>query len=190
MLARVWPSPSSSHTGCNEIRPWAYGPPLPSCSTQSPRTSHFYRLKAAVRPKVASLYAVHFLFLSFFFYSSLYFTSSVGSHLTRSCTKHLAPLLSRSLHVFASSISSGTHTRTHTHHAPVVFPGNYDTIQILLAAYAGKCVLRKTVLPQKSRFSPSGSFDPHGTRRLVSTVLCFSWRGQWTPIASLTPLCH
>lgn len=126
-------------------------PPLPCCSMQSPCISHFYRLKAAVRPKVASLYVVHFLFFTL----TLYFTSSVSSHLTCSCTKHLAPLLSRSLHVFASSISNHTHTHTRrhtrastntqTHTVGLRFRGSYDTIQILLAACAGKCVLCKAI---------------------------------------------
>lgn len=51
-------------------------------------------------------------------------TSCVSSHLTCSCTKHLAPLLSPSLHVFASSISGHSHNCslpvTHAHHGAVV----------------------------------------------------------------------
>lgn len=51
-------------------------------------------------------------------------TSCVSSHLTCSCTKHLAPLLSPSLHVFASSISGHSHNCslpvTHAHHGAAV----------------------------------------------------------------------
>lgn len=165
---------------------YAHRPPLPSCSTQSPCISHFYQLKAAVRPKVASLYAARFLFI---FNLTLYFTSSVGSRLTCRCTKHLAPLLSRSLHVFSSSISNHTHTQTHprkhadththTHIMGLRFRGSYDTIQILIAAYAGKCVLCKALrspdfpcqaalihmaqggLCQQSYVSAGGPVDPH-----------------------------
>lgn len=54
----------------------------------------------------------------------LHFTSCVSSHLTCSCTKHLAPLLSPSLHVFASSISGHSHNCslpiTHAHHGAAV----------------------------------------------------------------------
>lgn len=96
-----------------------------------------------------------FMLSTLFFTLTLYFTSSVSSHLTCSCTKHLAPLLSCSLHVFSSSISNHTHTRrhtsastlshTHAHTMGLRFRGSYDTIQILLAAYAEKCVLCKAI---------------------------------------------
>ena len=53
------------------------------------------------------------------FFPFPHFTTCVSSHLTCSCTKHLAPLLSPSLHVFASSISAHSHNcshrNTHTH---------------------------------------------------------------------------
>lgn len=128
-------------------------------------------MKAAVKPKVAS----PLLMSSTFFCSlSLHFTSCVSSHLTCSCTKHLAPLLSPSLHVFASSISGHSHncslsityTHTHTHTMGLRFQGSYDTIQILLAAYSREMCFLQSHFPQKSRFSLPSSFDPHGMRGL------------------------
>lgn len=79
-----------------------------------------------------------------------------------------------------------THTPPHAplHSVGLWFWGSYDTIQIL-AAYSRKMCFALKYFPLKSRFSLPYSFDPHGTggRRVVSTVLCFSWRACQTPTA-------
>lgn len=113
-----------------------------------------------------------------------------ASHLTCSCTKHLAPLLSPSLHVFASSISGHSHsrslsiTRTHTHTVGLRFQGSYDTIQIVLAAYSREMCFVLSHFPQKSRFSLPSSFDPHGMGGLCQQS-CVSAGGPGRP-----PQCH
>lgn len=93
-----------------------------------------------------------------------HFTSYVSSHLTCSCTRHLAALLSPPLHVFASSVSARLHTRsvwdTHTHKLWFQSqlwhnPDSYSCLE------EGKCVLC-SYFPQKSRFSLPSCFDPHG----------------------------
>lgn len=74
---------------------------------------------------------------------------------------------------------ASTHTDTHTHIMGLRFRGSYDTIQILIAAYAGKCVLCKALrspdfpcqaalihmaqggLCQQSYVSAGGPVDPH-----------------------------
>lgn len=131
-----------------------------------------------------------------FFPLSLHFTSCVSSHLTCSCTKHLAPLLSPSLHVFASSISGHPHNcslpikHTHTHTTGLRFWGSYDTIQILLAAYSGEIVFCAEPFPSEVQIFLAKQLWSTWHGGLVSTVLCFSWRAQQTPIVSLIALCH
>lgn len=171
---------------------YAYRPPLPSCSMQSPCISHFYQLKAAVRPKVASLYAVHFFF-SFFFFSfstSRLVSANISLAAAQSFWHHFylahymclpAPYLT-----IYTCTHSCTHTRTHTRTMGLWFWGSYDTIQILLAAYSGKCVLCKAISLRSPDFPCQAALIHMARGGFVSTVLCFSWRARWTPIASLT----
>ena len=80
----------------------------------------------------------------------LHFTSCVSSHLTRSCTKHLAPLLSPPLRVFASSISAHSHncslSRTHTS-CVCGFEAAMTQSRFFKLPIAGKCFVQSYFPP-------------------------------------------